>query len=274
MATIEWQDGGAGRLDIDGGSVEYAMTGPAPDVRPTIFLLHEGLGCVALWRGFPAALAAATGCGVFVWSRIGYGQSTEAPPPWPVDYMDREATDRLPPVLNAVNPSKAILFGHSDGATIAAIHGGAVSDQRVRALILMAPHFFTEPGGQASIAKIRDVYRTGGLKDRLTRYHANADWTFDGWSGAWLNPGFGGVWNVEDRLGYIRQPALLIQGANDEYGTLAHLDAFERLTAGPVERVVLNDCGHAPHLEKPEATLAAVADFTGRLLALEGIQPA
>lgn len=269
-ASLDWREG-AGVFEIDGRELEYAMFGPAPADAPTIVLLHEGLGALKLWRDFPERLAAATGCGVFVWSRAGYGQSDPVQPPWPLDYMTIEAMEQLPQALDAISPKRAVLFGHSDGGTIAAIYGGSVSDARVRGLILMAPHFFTEPGGQASIAATRAAFIDGGLRDRLARHHRDVDATFHGWSGAWLDPGFAGVWNVEDVLDYIRVPVLAIQGRQDEYGTLAHIEALEARVGAPVERAIIEDCRHAPHLEQPDATLAAVADFLATLFRLEDV---
>lgn len=267
--TLDWRDGGAGKFDIGGRRLEFAMAGPAPEAAPTIVLLHEGLGALKLWRDFPPSLTQKTGFGVFAWSRAGYGGSDPVPPPWPLDYMTREATENLPAVLDAIGVRRAILFGHSDGATIAAIHAGTVSDQRVRGLILMAPHFFTEPGGQASIAKTRSAFLDGGLRERLARHHRNVDATFLGWSGAWLDPAFERDWNVEDALDYIRIPSLAIQGRHDEYGTFAHIEALETRASGPVERVIVEDCRHAPHLEQPEATLTAVKSFLERLSHIE-----
>ena len=162
-----------GTLTSGGKSLEYACWGPGPDTAPTIVLLHEGLGCVALWRDFPQRLADATGWGVFAFSRAGYGQSDPAVLPRPLDYMTVEAIDVLPEVLNQIGFRTGILFGHSDGATIAAIHAGSVVDHRVRGLVLMAPHFFTEPMGLAAIAEARMAWEKGDLSAKLGKYHAN-----------------------------------------------------------------------------------------------------
>lgn len=268
MATLSWRDGGAATMTVRGCRLECATYGPAPAAAPTVVMLHEGLGCLELWRDFPRRVADATGCGVFAWSRAGYGRSASVAPPWPLDYMEREATTCLPAVLDVIGVKKAILLGHSDGATIAAIHAGAVSDGRVRGLILMAPHFFTEPGGQAAIGATRAAFETGGLRERLARYHQDADSTFQGWSGVWLDPRFA-AWNVTDALDHFRIPTLAIQGRQDEYGTLAHIHALEARSPGPVETVVIDECRHAPHLEQPKATLAAICSFVETLLAME-----
>ena len=142
--TINWQSG-SGREVVGGKSLEWGCFGPTPKDDPVIVMLHEGLGCLALWRHFPARVAEATRLPVFAYSRAGYGQSDPTSLPRPLDYMTREALNTLPGILNSISAKRFILLGHSDGATIAAEYAGRVADQRVRGLILMAPHFFTEP---------------------------------------------------------------------------------------------------------------------------------
>jgi pimeloyl-ACP methyl ester carboxylesterase len=256
-----------GLLPLSGGAVEYRHTGPQPADAPVLVLLHEGLGCAALWRDFPETLAAATGCGVFAYSRYGYGGSAPCELPRPLDYMEREGEDVLPELLDAIGFARGLLVGHSDGASIAAIHGGAHADPRVAGLVLMAPHFFTEPDGLASIRAARRAFEKGDLRAKLAKYHgANVDTAFRGWNGAWLDPGFE-AWNIERYLPRIAVPVLAIQGADDEYGTEAQLEALERGCAAPVEIALLDDCRHAPFLEQPEATLARIRDFVARCLA-------
>jgi pimeloyl-ACP methyl ester carboxylesterase len=244
-----------------GRRLEYEWHGPGPEAAPTLVFLHEGLGCVTTWRDFPARLAAATGLGALVYSRAGYGGSDPVPLPRPLHFMHDEALLVLPEVLDAVGAREPILVGHSDGGSIALIHAGGVPAVKVRALILEAPHVFCEDLSVRSIARARESYQTGDLRRALERHHGdNVDVAFWGWNGAWLDPGFRS-WNIEESLGAIRCPALLIQGADDEYGTLAQLDAIEAGSGGPVRRLVLSECGHSPHRAQPDATLAAMADF-------------
>ncbi|KAA0916089.1 alpha/beta hydrolase [Aquicoccus porphyridii] len=257
---------GTGFVEVDGRRLEYRMVGPAPGDGPVIVLLHEGLGCVALWRDFPERLAAATGMGVFAYSRAGYGQSDSRPLPWPLDYMTREAREVVPGVLNAVGAEQVVLMGHSDGATIAAIHAGQVRDARVRGVILMAPHFFTEPVGLAAIAEAKRAYDAGGLRQRMAKYHRDPDNAFRGWNDAWLAEGFR-EWNVAAAIDGIGVPVLAIQGEGDEYGTLAQIEEIEARANVPVERLILPDCGHAPQFDQPGAVLAAVGDFLSRRVA-------
>ena len=239
---------------------------------PVIVMLHEGLGCLGLWRDFPARVAEATGLPVLAWSRAGYGRSDPADLPRPLDYMTREATRSLPEVLDAIGARRYILLGHSDGATIAAEYAGRVEDFRVRGLILMAPHFFAEESGLAEIARAREAFAGGDLKARMAKHHRDPEATFRGWNDAWLHPDFRN-WNVAEVIDYLRVPVLAIQGKQDQYGTLAQLDELEERCYAPVERLVLDDCRHSPHFDRPAETLAAIVEFCDRLQRIEAAGP-
>jgi pimeloyl-ACP methyl ester carboxylesterase len=252
-------------LEAGGRRLEYAWTGPGPGEAPTLVFLHEGLGSLAQWRDFPAALGEATGCGALVYSRAGYGGSEPAPLPRPVRFMHDEA-EVLGEVLRVAGVEDAVLVGHSDGASIALIHAGSAGGRRVRALVLEAPHVFTEPEGLASIARIADEYRAGDLPRRLARYHGtNTDSAFWGWNGVWLDPEFR-AWNIEEFLPSIGVPTLVVQGADDEYGTIRQVEAIRRGVAGPVETLLLPACGHAPHRDQRERVLEEMARFIGAAL--------
>ena len=196
MKAFSWTEAAHGAVVADGKRLEAAAFGPPPGTAPTLVLLHEGLGSVALWRDFPERLAGATGFGVFVYSRAGYGRSDPVDLPRPLDYMTREARFSLPAVLGAIGFRQGVLVGHSDGASIAAIYAGEHADERVKGLVLMAPHVFTEEPGLASIAEAKRAYETGDLRARLAKYHAHVDSAFLGWNGAWLDPGFK-AWTIE-----------------------------------------------------------------------------
>ncbi len=260
MKAFSWTDAPHGAIVADGKRLESAAYGPPPEAAPTLVLLHEGLGCVALWREFPQKLAHATGFGVFVYSRAGYGRSDPVDLPRPLDYMTREARFSLPAALDAIGFRRGVLVGHSDGASIAAIHAGERDDARVKGLVLIAPHLFTEPAGLAAIAEAKRAYETGDLKVRLARHHTHVDAAFLGWNGAWLDPGFK-AWTIEGFVECWRTPALVIQGTDDQYGTLAQVRAIEKRSPAPVETLVLDNCRHAPQFEQPDATLAAIAAF-------------
>src|SRR6185437_15672237 len=196
MTAFPWIAGVRGDALAAGKRLEAVAYGPAPAEASTIIMLHEGLGCVALWRDFPQKLAAATGWGVFAYSRAGYGGSESIDLPRPLDYMSREARASLPAVIEAIGFRRGVLLGHSDGASIAAIHAGEHSDERIQGLVLMAPHLFTEEAGLASIAEARLAYEAGDLRAKLAKYHAHVDIAFRGWNEAWLDPGFK-AWNIE-----------------------------------------------------------------------------
>jgi pimeloyl-ACP methyl ester carboxylesterase len=268
LGEFEWREGAPGAVTIEGKRLETVCFGPPPERAPTLVLLHEGLGCVTLWRDFPERLAAATGFGVFAYSRAGYGASDPTPLPRPLDYMTREAIETLPALLDAIGFRRGVLLGHSDGASIAAIYAGRIADFRVRGLALMAPHFFTEPSGLAAIADARAAYETGDLKARLAKRHANVDVAFRGWCDAWLDPRFA-AWNISDVIDYWRVPALVVQGSDDQYGTLAQVREIEARAYSPVDVEIFEGCRHSPHIEQPVRTLAAVADFCARLERIE-----
>jgi pimeloyl-ACP methyl ester carboxylesterase len=246
-------------LTAAGRRLDYRWIEPKRPDRPSLVLLHEGLGSIELWKDFPDKVAEATGCGTLVYSRYGYGLSDRLEGRRGVDYMHREALDSLPEVLAGLGISNPVLVGHSDGASIALIHAGA-GRWPVRGLALMAPHVFVEDVTVASIAEAKKTYETTDLPQKLGRHHADPDNVFWGWNDIWLHPPFKD-WNIEDRLPSIACPVLLIQGKDDEYGTMAQLDAIERAVKGPVARLELEACKHSPHRDQTAATLDALARF-------------
>jgi pimeloyl-ACP methyl ester carboxylesterase len=254
-----------GFLRIGDADLQYRMVGPSPEAAPIIVMLHEGLGCSELWGDFPDRLQAATGAGVFAYSRAGYGASSPAKLPRPLDYMQIEALDVLPKLLEAIGFRLGILVGHSDGGSIAAVYAGGVGDHRVRGIALIAPHFIVEDVSVASIAEIKTAYETADLRARLARWHRNVDNAFCGWNGAWLDPKFR-AWDISDYLAYIRVPVAIIQGAADQYGTLRQIEIAQEECYCPVDVTVLADVGHAPHREAADATLARIAEFYSAIM--------
>jgi pimeloyl-ACP methyl ester carboxylesterase len=262
----------SGSLSIGSSDLEYRMIGPAPDDAPTLVLLHEGLGSAGLWGDFPEKLAAATGAGVFAYSRAAYGASSPAALPRPIDYMHIEALDVLPKVLGAIGFRRGLLLGHSDGASIAAIYAGGVQDHRIRGLALIAPHFIVEDISVRSIAEIKVAYETTDLKAKLARWHSDVDNAFYGWNDAWLNPKFRD-WDISEYLAYIRVPVAIVQGADDHYGTIRQIEIAQEECYCPVDVSIITGAGHSPHREAPEATLNAIAEFARSILQLhEGAQ--
>ena len=212
-----------GFLSIGASDLEYRMIGPSPADAPTIVMLHEGLGSAGLWGDFPEKLQAATGAGILLYSRAGYGASTPVQLPRPVDYMHIEALDVLPKLLDQIGFRRGLLLGRSDGASIAAIYAGSHQDHRVEGVVMIAPHFIVEDVSVISIARIKEAYETSGLKEKLARWHKDVDNAFYGWNGAWLNPTFRS-WDISEYLAYIRVPVAILQGVDDEYGTMRQVE--------------------------------------------------
>jgi pimeloyl-ACP methyl ester carboxylesterase len=254
-------------LEAGGHRLEIAWHGPPPGEAPTLVFLHEGLGSVSAWRDFPPRIARETGWGALVYSRWGYGGSDPVTPPRSLRYMHDEALVTLPEVLERAGVREAVLVGHSDGGSIALLFAGSrlPAAQKLRGLVLEAPHVFVEDVSVASIAAAAEAYRTTDLRQRLTRHHgSNVDGAFWGWNRAWLDPEFR-RWNIEEYLPHVRVPALVIQGRDDAYGTVAQVDAIERQSGGPVSRLLLPGCGHAPHKDQPDATAAAIESFVAQI---------
>jgi pimeloyl-ACP methyl ester carboxylesterase len=254
-----------GFLAIGSQRLECHMIGPRPETAPTIVMLHEGLGSAGQWGDFPERLAAATGTGVFVYSRAGYGRSSPVSLPRPLTYMHDEALEVLPKLLDTIGFRRGILIGHSDGASIATIYAGSVQDHRVRGLALMAPHFLVEDVGIAAIAQAREAYETTDLREKLTRWHADVDNAFRGWNDAWLDPEFRN-WDISEMLAYIRVPVLIVQGEDDQYGTQRQIEVAQEECYCPIEAVLLPNVRHSPHKDAPERALAVIAGFVNRLL--------
>lgn len=246
-----------GEIVVDGRGVEVARWNVVSR-NPTIVLLHEGLGCIDLWRDVPETLAAWTESPVFAYSRFGYGHSDAAPLPWPPTYMHDEAK-LVSCLLTDAGIERAILLGHSDGGSIATIHAGT-GDPRIQALITIAAHFFVEDINIAAIEAIRASYETTDLRARLGRYHRDPDNAFYGWSGAWLNHGFR-AFDITGDITRIRAPILGLQGADDPYGTDAQLAAITDHAKVRATTRLVADARHAPHLEARNETLAAITGF-------------
>ena len=220
--------------------------------------MHEGLGSVSHWKDFPARVAEATGCRVTVYSRYGAGKSDVLREPRGVRYMHDEALLVLPELLANLQIENPILVGHSDGASIALIYAGA--HDRLRGLVVLAPHVFVEDLSVASIAEAKVAFETTNLAEKLARHHRDAARTFWGWNDIWLDPEFR-KWNIEEYLPRITCPTLVIQGLDDQYGTMAQVEAIRRQGGGMVEVLALAECKHSPQRDQAEATLAAIGKF-------------
>ena len=259
---------GQGYVEAGGHRLEVERIDLGPAARATLVLLHEGLGSIAMWRDFPRRLAHATSCSTVVYSRHGYGASDPLTAPRDVRYMHDEALIVLPQLLEALRIDDPILVGHSDGASIALIHAGAASagdTSGVQAVVAMAPHVVVEDVSIESIEAAKRAYGTTDLRERLARYHADVDSAFRGWNDIWLDPVFR-AWSIEEYLPSITCPVLVIQGEDDEYGTMEQVRRIVRLTPD-VEALALRDCRHSPHRDQPRAVIDAITRFVDRVTA-------
>jgi pimeloyl-ACP methyl ester carboxylesterase len=230
-----------------------------PGRGPPVLMLHEGLGSVSMWRDFPERLAKASGREVIAWSRRGYGASDRLPESREPDYMHREA-DGVVSLMDNLGIDRADLLGHSDGASIALIVAAQAPD-RVASLVLEAPHVMVEDVTVASIAAVKSAFQTTDLAARLRRHHADPEHVFWRWNDIWLDARFRS-WTLEPLLGRIAAPALLIQGLDDEYGTLDQLDRIQAVLPR-TQRLELEACGHSPHRDHPERVIQACLTFWG-----------
>lgn len=243
-----------------GRTVEAEFIEGARAGAPVLVFLHEGLGSIALWKEFPHALSAATGCSALLYSRYGNGFSEVLREQRAVEYMHDEARSALPAMLDAFDVRDAVLVGHSDGASIALIYAGEIGS-RVRAVIAEAPHVFVEDLSVQSIAGAKELFESTDMPQRMARYHEDPARTFYGWNDIWLHGDFR-AWNIRRAVKGIRVPLLLLQGANDEYGTAAQLDAIrEDASAANVDTLLLANCGHAPHRDRAALVTACAAAF-------------
>ncbi|MGE5087633.1 MAG: alpha/beta fold hydrolase [Candidatus Levyibacteriota bacterium] len=248
-------------VDACGHRLEYVDI-PAHQVqRPPLVFLHEGLGSVAMWRDFPARVAAATGCRSVVYSRYGFGRSSPRAAPCTPRFMHEEALEILPALRAALEIEAPVLIGHSTGASMALIHAGAAGSD-VAGVVAMAPLVYVEQSNLDSIRAAQEIYRTTDMREKLARYHDDVDAVFWGWNDIWLDPAFGS-WSIADDLRGIRCPILAILGDDDEYSTLAQIDAIRRNAAGAAGLDFLNlaDCRHSPHRDQPSTVVDAIGRF-------------
>lgn len=247
--------------------LEYQWIAPDRRDAPLLVFLHEGLGSLSMWKDWPARACEAAVCRGLLYSRPGYGRSTPRPTheKWPMDYLHIQARDVLPALLQALGVDARrdppVLFGHSDGATIALLYA-ALHPDAVGGVIAVAPHVFVEDITVRNLEAARRAYLQGDLRDRLARYHDDPDSAFWGWNDVWLDPAYR-AWNIEHHMDDIRCPVLALQGESDDYGTLAQIESIARRAPRAAMRV-LADCGHSPHRDQPVAVIDAIRAFLAR----------
>ena len=250
------------RLNINGHPLEVRLITGSETLAPIVFL-HEGLGSISMWtqRGldWPLAVCHATGRAGIVYSRRGYGQSSPVPPDrkvLPPDYMHREAFDVLRALLAELKIKRPVLLGHSDGATIALLYASQFS---ITACIAMAPHVLVESIAVKAIGLAKEAFKSGDLRQRLAKHHADAEGAFWQWNDVWLSEGFASF-DIRPECQRITAPLLLMQGLNDEYGTMRQLDEITK-AAPHAQQIRLADCGHSPHRDQPQVCIEGIANF-------------
>ena len=246
-------------LDLDGARLEYLDLPAARPGRPELLLLHEGLGSVSMWRDFPHVLAAATGCRTIAYSRHGFGRSSPRTRPWTPRFVHEEALDVIPRLRDALDIRAPVVVGHSTGASIALVHAGA-GRWPVAGVAALAPLTDVEDSNVEAILAARRLYETTDWREKLARHHDDVDAVFYGWNDTWTRPDFR-AWNLREDLRGVRAPILAIRGRDDEYATTAQVELIRRAAAQArsFEFLHLDDCGHAPHRDQPEAVLAGLA---------------
>jgi len=269
MSAVVWHDE---QVQLNDGVSLQLRWGrqPSGQGRPVIVLLHEALGCIAMWKGFPQQLAAATGLDVLVFERRGYGGSTPIMLPRPDDYLLEEGEVWLPQLLDRLGLEQVILFGHSDGGSVALIGASSCPDQVV-AIVTLAAHIYVDHLTLGGIKTAVERYRTTDLPQRLARYHGErTDLIFRAWAETWQRPSCHENLNLRPQLANIQCPALIMQGEGDEYGVPEQVTDTCAVIGEHATEQFIADCGHVPHLEKPEEVLA----HTRRFLDAAGLLPA
>ena len=245
--------------------IEYQWLNAERTDAPVALFLHEGLGSVALWKGWPQMLCDRLNCRGLVYSRPGYGRSTPRPSQekWPVEFLHRQAHDVLPALLDALGidaeeRARMWLIGHSDGGTIALLYASAFPEA-LAGLAIMAPHVFVETMTVTAIEEARNTYETTSFREKLRAYHADVDSAFYGWNDAWLNPVFL-HWDITQEISSIRRPLLAIQGCDDEYASMLQIDKIKEAVPR-TQLVKLTQCRHSPHRDAAGAVNDAIAAF-------------
>lgn len=228
--------------------------------RPTIVFLHDSLGCVQLWRNLPARIAEQAECNVLAYDRIGYGKSEPMQTyERPTNYMELEA-DILNDLLTKLNINDAILFGHSDGGTIALI-AAAKYPEKIKGVICEAGHIFVEEVTLKGVSEALEAYKTTDLPERLQKYHGDkVEMLFKAWTETWLRDDYKS-WNIEYLLKNITCPLLFIQGEADEYGTLNQVEKTMSQVSGKAEKYIIPNVGHTPHKEVPDLVVTQSLEF-------------
>ena len=248
---------------INGSQIEVKAILNNGDNKNPIIFLHEGLGSIGLWKEWPSIISKLTDRDVYLYSRLGMGNSSSLKNKRSINFMHDEALKTLPKLILKLNLNKPpVLLGHSDGASISIIYAG--SGLEVASLILMAPHIFVEKASIKSIKNIKKMWLNNSLREKLNLYHKDVIGAFEGWCNIWLSKEFK-TWNIEKYLKEINVPILLIQGKNDEYGSLDQIVGINKQVTSETENIIIDHCGHSPFRDQPEIVNHAISKFLSKL---------
>ncbi|MDT3670222.1 MAG: alpha/beta hydrolase [Aromatoleum sp.] len=254
-----WVEHPQGRIHARSWAPSNMRSGVAP-----IVLFHDSLGCVELWRDFPADLSAATGRRVVAYDRLGFGKSDPRSARPPLDFIADEAETYFPAVREQLGIGPFIAFGHSVGGAMA-IHCAAEFAADCKAPITESAQVFPEELTLRSIAEAREQFRDEAQIARLAKYHGGkAAWVLDAWTENWLDPGFAS-WSLDTVLPRVTCPVLAIHGDEDEYGSTCHAEIIATLSKGRSQVEILPDTRHVPHRERPAVVLELMSRFAGSL---------
>ena len=252
-------------LPVDGGRIFVRTWTPdAPSTQAPVLMLHDSLGCVDLWRDFPDSLCQRLGRGIIAYDRLGFGRSDARNEKPSLRFVEEEAEEVFPQLHAGLELGQVVLFGHSVGggmaANIAARHPDACD-----ALITVSAQAFVEERTVSGIERAKRQFEDPAQLARLSRHHGDkARWVLDAWTGTWLSPDFAD-WSLFEALPQVICPVLAVHGENDEYGSHRFPESIAERVSGPSSALILENCGHIPHREQPDALLDAIADFLGSL---------
>jgi pimeloyl-ACP methyl ester carboxylesterase len=248
----------SGEAEVTAAKLERKWFGVrSSDDQLVIVMLHHGIGSVSTWKDFPDRVSSATGLPVLAYSRLGHGKSPPVEPVARFGFMHEAAEHELPGVLEEEGVRRPLLVGHSDGGSITAIYAGTGGRDLVEGCILLAPHVFVEECTVENARVAAENYEQGTLKAGLAVHHDDPDGAFWRWNRSWLESDFL-AWNIEAEVSAITCPVAVIQGLDDPYGTVAQADKIEAAVSGSVEKVVLDECGHQPHRDRPAVVLDVI----------------